>query len=494
MGQRFRVGAYYNNSQLRSRHGDANMKLPDILAAYSKADRMTAVTTAAFLIVTIAFADLRFTPAVSLGFLYLLPMLITALFVSRLELLSLAITCTLLREAFGPFEWGWGVLVRSVLGLLAFFGSGLFVEELARRRQSALEHLFEVEEQVKLRQDAEDQLRVLIETSPAAILTVDAEGKIQLANQAAHQLLASDQQPLGGEPVGSYLPLLTGVPQADRGGRILRTTLECKGRRRNGDVFPAHVWLSTFMTPSGPRLAAIIMDTSEELRDREELGFDRLMASSRILVRAVSHEIRNLCAAIAVVHANLSRTPGLAKNEDYLALGTLAEGLGRLVSTELKTGSQNRVATVNLREVLEELRIVIEPSFDEQEATVKWRIPEDLPPVCADRQGLLHVFMNLTSNSHRAIRGMHQKELAIQASVEADRVVIRFTDTGHGVRKPDQLFQPFQQGADGAGLGLYLSRALVRSFAGELRHQPQRYGSCFSVELAPARQAGATLS
>jgi signal transduction histidine kinase len=51
------------------------------------------------------------------------------------------------------------------------------------------------------------------------------------------------------------------------------------------------------------------------------------------------------------------------------------------------------------------------------------------------------------------------------------------------------LFQAFQQAAEGAGLGLYLSRALVRSFAGELRHEPRAYGCCFAVELAAARSA-----
>ncbi len=465
------------------------MKLPDILSAPKRLDRTTALIAVSFLIATVAFADTFLSPLFSLGVLYLIPIMVAALFVSRKELLALAILCTALREALGKFPWDWGVVVRSFFGLVSYFGLGLFVVELARRRRQTLEHLRVVEEQERLRRAAEEQLKVLIETSPAAIITVDAVGRIQVANQAAHQVLGSEDQPLTGEPVGAFLPLLAGVPQADGSGRVLRTTLECRGRRRDGEVFLAHIWLSTFLTSDGPRLAAIVFDTSEDLRDREELGLHRLMTSSRVLVRAVSHEIRNLCAGIAVVHANLRRVPGVAASEDFQALGTLVDGLGRLVSAELRPPSENSTVSVDLREVLDELRIVIEPSLRDEEIEVRWKVAEDLPPVYADRHGLLHVFMNLANNSRRAMRGSEQKELAIAATLESGRVVVRFTDTGPGVARPEQLFQAFQQAAEGAGLGLYLSRALVRSFAGELRHEPRAYGCCFAVELAAARSA-----
>jgi PAS domain S-box-containing protein len=465
------------------------MKLPDILSAPKRLDRTTALIAVSFLIATVAFADTFLSPLFSLGVLYLIPIMVAALFVSRKELLALAILCTALREALGKFPSDWGVVVRAFFGLVSYFGLGLFVVELARRRRQTLEHLRVVEEQERLRRAAEEQLKVLIETSPAAIITVDAVGRIQVANQAAHQVLGSEDQPLTGEPVGAFLPLLAGVPQADGSGRVLRTTLECRGRRRDGEVFLAHIWLSTFLTSDGPRLAAIVFDTSEDLRDREELGLHRLMTSSRVLVRAVSHEIRNLCAGIAVVHANLRRVPGVAASEDFQALGTLVDGLGRLVSAELRPPSENSTVSVDLREVLDELRIVIEPSLRDEEIEVRWKVAEDLPPVYADRHGLLHVFMNLANNSRRAMRGSEQKELAIAATLESGRVVVRFTDTGPGVARPEQLFQAFQQAAEGAGLGLYLSRALVRSFAGELRHEPRAYGCCFAVELAAARSA-----
>jgi PAS domain S-box-containing protein len=470
------------------------VRLEGFTGASEKSDRMAVLAALAFLIASIALADLsRLSRGLSLGFLYLLPILFAALYLSRKEILVLATLCTLLREALGPFAWDRGLALRSALGLLAYAGSGLFVAELAERRRRRLDQLRQLKEQARLREAAEHQLRVLIETSPAAILTADIGGSIRLANQAAHEMLGLSPDSLSGERIGRYFPLLASVPQADDTGRIFRTMLECKGRRKNGEVFPAHVWLSSYTTVSGPMLAAIVLDTSEELRDREALGFDLLMRSSRILIRAVSHEIRNICAAIAVVHTNLRRVPGIERYEDFQALGTLVDGLGSLVASELRTASQKTPASVNLNELIEEFRIIVEPSFAEEEAALEWLIPEDLPPVSAERHGLLHIFMNLAANSQRALRSADVKRMLVSTSVEQGRVVVRFTDTGPGVEHPDLLFQPFRHTSDGTGLGLYLSRALARSFAGELRHEPRPFGTCFAVELAALPQGEAAV-
>ncbi len=468
------------------------MRLNELWSPEIRADKSSVLAALAFLVASVALVDMSpLAQGYSLGFLYLLPILLGALHLNRKEILGLALLCMVLREALGPFDHAEGLAVRTALGLLAFGGSGLSVFELAARRRRRVEERRQLEEQARLREAAEQQLRVLIETSPAAILTMDPEGEIRLANQAAHAMLGLEPDSLTGAPIGRYFPPLAGVACGDGTDRIFRTMLECKGRRSSGDVFPAHVWLSSFVTVSGPMFAAIILDTSEELRDREALGFDQLMNSSRILIRAVSHEIRNLCAAIAVVHANLRRVPGIERSEDYQALGTLVEGLGKLVSSELRAASQRTPASLNLAELLQEFRIIVEPSFAEEDVALDWSIPEDLPPVFAERHGLLHIFMNLASNSRRALRGALERRMEISAKKTQDRVTVTFADTGPGVAHPERLFQPFQHASEeGAGVGLYLSRALARSFAGDLRYEPGTVGSRFWVELPAARRDG----
>jgi signal transduction histidine kinase len=57
------------------------------------------------------------------------------------------------------------------------------------------------------------------------------------------------------------------------------------------------------------------------------------------------------------------------------------------------------------------------------------------------------------------------------------------------VAHPEELFRPFQHGAHSFGLGLYISRAIMRSHGGSLRYEPGDEGSCFAVELWPVENA-----
>jgi C4-dicarboxylate-specific signal transduction histidine kinase len=313
-----------------------------------------------------------------------------------------------------------------------------------------------------------------------------------MANQAAHRLLGFEDETLPGESIKDFLPPLARVPPADESTPSFRTAMQCSGRRRDGDMFLADVWFSTYKTSAGPRLAAMLVDSSEDLRDKEESSLHHLLVASRLAVGAVSHEIRNVCGAISVVYENLSRNSDLAQSEDFRALGHLVEGLGRIATLELaQSAGSEELASVDLASVLDELRIVTEDPLLESGVLVRWDVPKGLPQVWADRHNLLQVLLNLTKNSQRAMEQQERKELTVSASLEGERVVVRVRDTGHGISNPERLFQPFQEGAEATGLGLYLSRAFARTFDGDLRYEPGPSGCCFALDLVPsADQSG----
>ena len=157
-----------------------------------------------------------------------------------------------------------------------------------------------------------------------------------------------------------------------------------------------------------------------------------------------------------------------------------------MASLDLQWRSQERLERVPLQEVLDDLRIVIEPDWREINGVVGWNLPPLMPSVVAERHGLLQAFLNLAQNSHRATRDCAVRELSITVSADEHMACVRFRDTGSGIAAPQNLFEPFQPGSDGAGLGLYVSRAIVRSYGGELRFEPQPAGSCFTVEVPVA--------
>jgi len=380
------------------------------------------------------------------------------------------------------FPPSFSIASRLLFSSTGFIGTGLFISEMIRNRRITMLHVEELEAQIKLRQDAEEQLRSLVESSPAAIVTIDSTGNVLLANEAAQHLLAPEGEPLQGRAINSYLPALQTVLKTQQ-SRVFRTTLQCTGQRSDGEVFLAGVWFSTYSTIMGSRLAAIIVDLSEDLRNREDLSLDHLLKNSRILMSAMAHEIRNLCGAVLVVHKNLSRVKELESNEDFKALGNLIQSLERVSALELGSGSDQNGEVVELPSVLDELRILIEADYRESDIDVHWNVHESLPLVWADRYGLIQVFLNLAKNSRRAMVSTGTKQLRIVAREDNGSVVIRFEDTGAGIASPQNLFRPFQRGAESNGLGLYVSRAIVRSFGGELSYEPRSEGCCFAVVL-----------
>lgn len=447
----------------------------------SRSTRLKALVASIAAIVAVALVDWKIEPNLSLGFLYVFPMLVLAMFCTRWQIVAAAAGCAMLREVLSPLPWDGDTEARVLMGFIAFAGAGLFVAELARNRQLALQHAAQLTEQIRLREELEQELRVLVESSPAAILTLDAEGKVLLANEAAHRLFGFEGEGLAGESLAPYLPALASA--VDHAAAPLRTNMECLGRRQGGQGFLAHVWFSTYRTLSGTRLAAIVLDISEQLRDREVQGLDWMATASRILFGAVSHEVRNLSAAAAVARANLARTAGLADNEDFKALSALVEGLQKISSSELRLSAGPAAQSVDLYTVLDELRIVLEPSFLEDQIALEWTIPRGLPRVLGEHQNLLQVFLNLAQNAQRELATVGEKRLTVAACRERDSIVIRFRDTGPGVPEPQELFRPFHHRGDAGGLGLFVSRMIARSFAGDVRYEPQPHGSCFAVRL-----------
>jgi two-component system, LuxR family, sensor kinase FixL len=440
---------------------------------------------ASLLAVVIALLDWKVFPGISLGVLYTVPLLLAASLLSRWQIAFLAAGCSLMREALNaPNNWGPGYLGRLAGWFFVFAAGGVFVSELNRSRKVVLQRSREIQEQSRLRLEAEQKIRVLIETSPLAILTLDEDGTVQLCNQSAERLLGC--QSLTGEDIAAYLPVLVRPLAVRSGPPSLRTKVECRGQRKDGEAFLAHIWFSTYETPEGRRLAAFAWDASENLRDREGAGLSNMMNTSRILIGALSHEVGNLAKSAQPAWESLARIPAVAESREHHALGAIVRALDKISTAGLQVASRRAAPVADLYTVLDETLIVIGPAFEEIDAKIIWNIAPDLPLVRADHHGLLQVFLNLANNSRRALKECDVRQLTVEAAAEGELVKVRFRDSGPGVRYPELLFRPFQPGANSHGLGLYISRATLCSNGGDLRYEPERCGSCFAVELQPA--------
>jgi two-component system, LuxR family, sensor kinase FixL len=199
-------------------------------------------------VLAIAAVDWWTKPYVSLGFLYLFPIMLAAGFLPRWGTVGLGIGCALLSERFSNLDPS-DSPIRLAFEAMALCGCGLFTSELLRNRRLSLA--------------SQEKIRVLVETSPAAIVTIDEHGFIELANAAAVDLMAPRDGHLIGYPIAAFLPELHHALRWEDRPQF-RTSMQCRGHRGSGETFIADVWFSSYKDGSSPKLAAIIADVSED--------------------------------------------------------------------------------------------------------------------------------------------------------------------------------------------------------------------------------------
>ena len=205
---------------------------------WEEPNRTSVLLVSAAIIVIVALVDWWTKPYVSLGFLYLFPIMLASAFLPRWAIAVLAVGCAVLAEVFSSLEPS---LVRLAFVTLALAGCGLFIAELLRNRRLTL--------------GTQARLKALVETSPAAIVTVDERGFIELANQAAGDLMMPRDGSLVGSPIAAFLPELHHALRLEEAPQF-RASMQCQFAtmwiactRRVGESQPR-------TTPEMPRLRA----------------------------------------------------------------------------------------------------------------------------------------------------------------------------------------------------------------------------------------------
>jgi len=247
--------------------------------------------------------------------------------------------------------------------------------------------------------------------------------------------------------------------------------------------------------------------------------------------RALAERLVELARAHADWRRNLVQTAKLA--EVGLAMAELVHELRQPLSgisgfAQLLSGDpQGRDArewihelllqTTRMEQLLERMRRFLKPSDEELSAStepsvavretlaifpklppgleLETRLEPHLPCVQAEQHRLVQVLSNLVSNARDAMAGLEQGKVLVSASLEKGLVEIRVADQGTGIPPELQprLFEPFatSKGENGTGLGLYISREILKPWGAELAlaDAPEGFRTAFVVRLRPAARA-----
>jgi signal transduction histidine kinase/DNA-binding NarL/FixJ family response regulator len=154
-----------------------------------------------------------------------------------------------------------------------------------------------------------------------------------------------------------------------------------------------------------------------------------------------------------------------------------------------------QVAPVHITSFLKGICNIIRITADQKAIDFRCHFAPDLPEVVlTDQKRLRQVLLNLLSNAVKFTdRGSVDLQVALLSQSQGKvQFLFEVRDTGTGIANDalGKIFQPFEQAGDeqhragGTGLGLFISRQLVRLMGGDIRVESTLgQGSCFSLDM-----------
>jgi signal transduction histidine kinase len=344
---------------------------------------------------------------------------------------------------------------------------------------------------------SEAEQRALLSTAPDAVLTVNSLGHLRSANSEARHLFGLPRIPDAEVPLGAVLPGIELKPPQGRAA--------LEGRRANGSAFPAELAWVRLEAPATAEYLVIVRDVTErrraemQLRERERaLAQAMRFAVAGELASALAHELNQpITAVVSYLQASqILATPLTADVRLGSTLAKAAQEAHRASEVLRRLRDFYRGGTTNGEYVrLEAVCASIVAAFKERlqrcGIALEMRLAEKLPGVHSDITRLEIVLHNLLGNAidamlHRPLE-RRQIELVVQRSEKT--VELSVEDSGPGVDKQtaSKLFEPFvTTKAEGMGLGLAISRSLLRAQGGDLLFESgSRWGGARFVVRLP---------
>jgi PAS domain S-box-containing protein len=434
------------------------------------------------------------------------------------------------------------------------------IGELARCFKDMAEQLRASSQQLR---ESEARLRIVLKTAAEGIFIADDQGQIQMLNQAAERIFGYAADELKDQPVkllfpkevqglpGGGAPGLSGI-ESVKLGKVVNTTQEAVGRRKDGGTFPLELAVSEVPVGGGRWYTGIVRDVTERKKAEEEIrdlnrhlselnerldrrvrertaelvqandelavARDQALEASRAkseFLGQMSHELRTPIHAI-VGYCELlqeeARDRGLDSFLDDLhKVRTASDRLLAMVSDVLDMSAleshtaELKPETFDVREAALAVADAVRPLAQRNGNRLEVRLAGDLGALHADRARFRQILHNLLSNACKFTQdGRVELEALRETDGDRDWVVLHVRDSGIGIT-PEQmlrLFHPFSQGDTsmtrqygGTGLGLAVSRSFCRLMGGDIavQSEPGR-GSAFTVRLPAGEAVGYRLS
>jgi two-component system, NtrC family, nitrogen regulation sensor histidine kinase NtrY len=325
---------------------------------------------------------------------------------------------------------------------------------------------------------ASETLRALLDTVPAGLLVLRADGSIDLVNRAAHRLLGETAAQLAQLPAlgAAAATHLVALPPGTH--RIVQLA---NGRRLLASA-------SQFSTPDGlPQRLISLQRLAGDLDAVSLTAWDDM-------ARVLAHEMMNSLTPIASLSQSLDGLlrDGAPRAEVAAALEAImrrSQGLLRFVERyrEVATLPEPQPRMLPLVPLLQGVERLVRPALEQRGIQFAIHIAPPQLSARVDPDLLEQALINLLRNAADAAATEPQPQVGMEARIDGDRCIIDVQDNGPGLapEQREQVFVPFYTTKPGgSGIGLSLARRIAQAHGGQLSmHAREPRGSVFRVSL-----------
>ena len=420
-------------------------------------------------------------------------------------------------------------LFRVLLYLVAVILLGYLFYQFARLRANARDlrrantdlerEMGERQQAVAALRASEERFRAITESANDAIISADSSGNIVSWNARAEAIFGYTAEEILGTPFTRLMPARYHLAHLERfrqwsttgSSRLVGTTVEFSGVRKDGSEFPLEISLSTWSTAHDNYVTGIIRDLTaqkqlQETTRQQELQLIQAnkMTALGTLVSSVAHEINNPNQVVLMNSRVLAQAwDDAVGNLDDYAQEHGAFSLGGLPYSEMRRTVPTLVRDVHdgarrIERIIDDLKHFSRPRgrgahtvLQLNEAVeralrllahlVKNRtdrlhvdLAQGLPSLPGDAQHVEQIVVNLLTNAVEALPD-RKRGVTVTTSFDASKrcVVLEVRDEGVGI-PPEHLARlcdPFfttKQESGGTGLGLAITSSLVRLHGGRL--------------------------
>ena len=350
--------------------------------------------------------------------------------------------------------------------------------------------------------------RAILASIADGAVTTNAEGRIRTMNATMQKMTGWSVADAAGRHISEVVELRDGAGArlADQ-ERMLPQAIETREPVASRGFDLTIDSREGVRTPVGITAAPILSDEGELIGGvavYRDVSYERELDEMKsALVSTVSHELRTPLTMIqGFSELLLERDVDAERSREAVGyISSSAKRLARLIEDLLQV-SHLDAGRVAFDVVDTDLAVVIEEAlapFRSRHATRNFTVEiGDVPPVAGDADMIVRIVNNLVSNAVKY--SPDGTRIRLRARCDDDRVIVDVIDHGIGMsddearRLFDKFFRsshPDVQRAGGSGLGLYITRGLVRLQGGQIwaSSEPGR-GSTFSFSLPVAGTRG----